>query len=212
MVEESKELDFYYTIEDFVRDEIKVRGSKFIASVSPAKTKEEAHEFLATMRAEFYDATHNCYAYQIGERGLDFRAADDGEPNGSAGKPILYAIKKFDYKDVIVVVTRYFGGTKLGVGGLVRAYSDAAELALGQAKKKKIDLTLPVKINCTYEDIDVIKRMVGETAVSFEEHYSDAIEILANIHRSKAKRFCDNITTQTRARAGAVILNQEVTE
>jgi uncharacterized YigZ family protein len=209
MVEESKELDFYYTINEFARDEIKVKSSKFIASVAPANTKQEALDFLTRIRAEFYDATHNCYAFLIGEKGMDFRAADDGEPNGSAGKPILFSIKKFDYKDIIVVVTRYYGGTKLGVGGLVRAYSEAAELALEKTKKKKIDLTLRVKVNCTYEDIDIIKRMVGETAVSFDEHYADAIEILANIHRSKAQAFCEKVVSQTRARAGAVIQNDK---
>lgn len=72
---------------------------------------------LEEVRREFYDATHNCYAYRLGYKGLDFRAADDGEPSGSAGKPILFMLQKYDVSDVLLVVTRYFGGTKLGVGG-----------------------------------------------------------------------------------------------
>ena len=135
-----KNIDYYFTIKDVQRAEIKIKSSKFIATVSSVNSLDNAIDFLSKIRAEFFDATHNCFAYRIGWDGSTFRASDDGEPSGSAGKPILFSIQKFDVSDVIVVVTRYFGGTKLGVGGLVRAYSDAAELALEKCEKQIINI------------------------------------------------------------------------
>lgn len=199
-------IDFYSTIAEEKRAEIKIKASKFIASAASVKSIEEAQEFLTKIRTEFFDATHNCFAYQIGWDRNTFRAADDGEPNGSAGKPILFAIQKFDFSDIIVVVTRYFGGTKLGVGGLVRAYSDATEEVLNICERKIINRTLPVRIDCKYEEISIVKRMVDEWAISFEENYSDVIEIIANIPISKANEFANLIFSATNARAKATIL------
>ncbi|MFH1051051.1 MAG: YigZ family protein [bacterium] len=199
--------DFYLTIEERARFEIKVRKSKFIATASPAPTKDKAKEILGTIRTEFFDASHNCYAYRIGNQGLDFRASDDGEPNGSAGKPILFAIKKYDLSDLIVVVTRYFGGTKLGVGGLARAYSDAAESVLQLCTIKNVHITKQVKIFCTYDDLNTIKHLLSEFAISFEESYHDAVEIIAEIPKSKVGIFNNRITEATSARAGTIIMD-----
>ena len=207
---DNKDTDKYYTISRPNRAEIKVKGSKFIASVSGVTTKEEAIDFLDTIRAEFFDATHNCFAYRIGPDGLEFRAADDGEPNGSAGKPMLFAISKFDLSDIIVVVTRYFGGTKLGVGGLARAYSDAVEAVISLCDKKVIHRTLPVRVYCTYEDISPVKKLVDEYSVKFEEAYADAVEYLAFIPQSKAEEFAQKVFTNTFGRAGAVVEKIEV--
>ena len=88
------EKDFYYTVNKHARSEIKIKGSKFIASVKNVSTKDDAEEFIRQISAEFHDATHNCFAYRIGESGLEFRYSDDGEPSGSAGKPILFSLNK----------------------------------------------------------------------------------------------------------------------
>ncbi len=127
--------DEYKTIQTEFRDEAKVQGSRFIATVSPVSSKIEADVFLERIRREFWNATHNCFAYRLGMTDDVFRFNDDGEPGGSAGKPILSAIDKFELTDTIVVVTRYFGGTKLGVGGLIRAYGGLAERALAKVEK-----------------------------------------------------------------------------
>lgn len=201
-----KNIDYYFTIKDVQRAEIKIKSSKFIATVSSVNSLDNAIDFLSKIRAEFFDATHNCFAYRIGWDGSTFRASDDGEPSGSAGKPILFSIQKFDVSDVIVVVTRYFGGTKLGVGGLVRAYSDAAELALEKCEKQIINRTKSVKINCRYEEISIIKRLIEQWAVSFEETYSDAVEIIANIHISKVEQFATTVKTATNAKVKVTIL------
>jgi len=205
MVSKSKNTDIYYTIEDSGRAETKVKGSRFIATASHATTKDEATAILDTIKAEFHDATHNCYAYRLGADGLIFRAADDGEPAGSAGKPMLFIINKHDLSDVIVVVTRYFGGTKLGVGGLARAYTDAANLALEQCLRKTIYKTQPVKVFCTYEDLSAVKKLVDEFAVTFTENYHDSIEIIAQIRKSQVEEFTSQITSKTRGRAGWVV-------
>jgi len=199
--------DFYLTIEEQVRTELKVRNSKFITTATPSSTKEKAKEILGTIRTEFFDASHNCFAYRIGNQGLDFRASDDGEPKGSAGKPILFAIQKYDLSDLIVVVTRYFGGTKLGVGGLARAYSDATEAVLQLCKQKKVHITKPVKIFCTYEDLNIIKNILSEFAVSFKETYLDAIQIIAEIPISKIEFFNKRIAESTNGRAGTLLIN-----
>ncbi len=197
--------DIYYTIAKPHRVEQKIKGSKFIASISSVPDKDSAMQFLETIRSEFFDATHNCFAYRIGYDGMEFRAADDGEPNGSAGKPILFAISKFDVSDVIVVVTRYFGGTKLGVGGLARAYSSSAELVLSECEKKAIHRTLPVKVMCVYEDVSIIKKLIEEYAVSYQERYSDAVEYIVDVHISNAEEFKNRVIAQTNARAGAIL-------
>ena len=119
------------------------KKSKFIASVYPVKTVEEAEALLVKLRKQYYDATHNCYAYQIGERNEFQKASDDGEPQGTAGKPILEVLKNEEIKDTLVCVTRYFGGTLLGTGGLVRAYGKAAKegiLAAGVIVKREVRL------------------------------------------------------------------------
>ena len=201
-----KESDYYYTIEKKERSEIKIKGSRFIASACPVINKQESMDFLDVVRREFYDATHNCFAYRLGQDGLEFRAADDGEPNGTAGKPILFAIQKFGVTDIIVVVTRFFGGTKLGVGGLARAYRDSAADVLQLCKKKSIYKTITVKIFTTYEDISIVKKLVGETALSFKEDYHDAVEILAEIPESKVHIFTQTITDRTGGRAGTVLV------
>ncbi len=209
MSEINKDIDKYYTIAKPLRAEIKIKGSKFIASAASVNTKEDAIQFLNTIRAEFFDATHNCFAYRIGYDGMEFRAADDGEPNGSAGKPILFSIKKFDLSDIIVVVTRYFGGTKLGVGGLARAYSEATEAVLSICEKKVINRTTSVKVFCTYEDISMVKRLVDEFAVTFTENYADAIDFVVEVHLSKVETFVQKITSSTFGRAGAMVINNK---
>ncbi len=199
--------DAYYTIKSRRRAEIKIKGSKFIGTAIPAANKEAAKEELGKVRSEFYDATHNCFAHKIGSKGLEYGFSDDGEPSGSAGKPILFEINKYDVSNVLVVVTRYFGGTKLGVGGLSRAYSQAAAEALNLCDRKKITIVKTVSVHCTYEDVGAVKRLVAERAVKFEETYLDAVEFEAKIPESEVKRFQKDLTELTAARAGCVLKN-----
>lgn len=201
-------MDFYYTIEDKIDFEDKIKGSKFIAQAYPITTKEDALKIISEVKKVHFDATHNCYAYCLGKNGLDYRASDDGEPKGSAGNPILFAIRKYEVSDVLVVVTRYYGGTKLGKGGLARAYGDTAFSALSQSSKKQVDISIPVKVFTTYDDISIIKSLLDEYALSTEETYTDLIEIIAYIPKSKVKEFQDIIIQKTSDRAGSIIIDE----
>jgi uncharacterized YigZ family protein len=113
--------------------EIEINKSRFIGYVARAQTEEEAHAFIAKIKKQHWDATHNCSAYIAGSNDQYQKADDDGEPSGTAGRPILEVIKKTGLKDTVVVVTRYFGGIKLGAGGLIRAYGKAAGAGLKAA-------------------------------------------------------------------------------
>jgi uncharacterized YigZ family protein len=113
-----------------------VQGSRFVATAAAAADRRQAMAFVEEIRKEFFDATHTAFAYRLGPAGADQRAHDDGEPSGTAGKPILTAIERAGVTGVVVTVTRYFGGTKLGTGGLVRAYGGAAAEALAAAERR----------------------------------------------------------------------------
>ena len=126
-------LERYITIENEAITEIVEKKSRFITYVFPIQTQEDAEKHLAEIKKAHWDAAHNCFAYQIGERNEIQRFSDDGEPQGTAGKPILDVLKGQDIKNTLIIVTRYFGGTLLGTGGLVRAYGKAAKEGIMEA-------------------------------------------------------------------------------
>lgn len=123
-------MEVYFTIDKTAVAEFKDRGSKFLAYAFPVKTPEAVKEALGEVKKEHPKATHHCYAYRLGTAGLQFRASDDGEPSGSAGKPILGQIDSKQITDVLIVVVRYFGGSLLGVPGLINAYKMSAAMVL----------------------------------------------------------------------------------
>lgn len=204
----SESRDTYFTVNEECRAEISVKSSTFIATCTPVVSRERALERLTQIRSEFFDATHNCYAYRLGINGLDFRFSDDGEPNSTAGKPILFMLQKYDISDTLVIVTRYYGGTKLGVGGLSRAYADAAEHVLRQCVKKPVYKTAKVRVLCMYEDISMIKSLLETYAVAHDADYRDVIEIYCDIPYSGVEEFCRIVTQKTNARAGTFILEE----
>ena len=126
--------DSYLTVNQKNRSIYKEKGSKFIAIAFPVASEEEVKNILLELRKEFYDARHHCYAYCLGKNGEQYRTNDDGEPNHSAGDPILGQIRSKGLTNILIVVVRYFGGTKLGVGGLIIAYKTVAKEVLDTAK------------------------------------------------------------------------------
>lgn len=193
-------IDKYFTISEPAFTETKIKGSGFLSAAYPAPTINSANDTLREVRAKYYDANHNCFAYRIGFDGTEFRASDDGEPSGTAGKPILFMISKYELSDILVIVTRYFGGTKLGVGGLVRAYSDSAEAVLQIVNRKIINRTRKFKVICNYNDVSLVKKLIEKEAVSFSENYTDLIEFIVDIHLSKSDTFSQIIFNQTNGR------------
>ena len=172
-------LDKYKTIQHEASIEIIEKKSKFIATVLPVFNQEEADLSLQKLRKIYYDATHNCFAYQIGEKDEVQRSSDDGEPQGTAGKPILDVLKGEEVKNTLICVTRYFGGTLLGTGGLVRAYGKAAKeglYAAGLIEKRRIRLlnlqmnySLSGKVQYLLNDKGyVIRNTVYLESVTFE--------------------------------------------
>ncbi len=151
----------YLTVEELLSAaELKFKGSKFIAHVLHVSDTQMAEHSYLFLKKKHYDATHNCYAYRIDRH--SFRYSDDGEPSGTAGKPILQMIEKRNLYQTLVVVTRYFGGTKLGTGGLIHAYGDAANAGLDAAKIKRVIKTKIVKIITSYQNISQFENLINK--------------------------------------------------
>lgn len=158
--------DTYKTItKDFVGDLFKDRGSKFIGYAFSVNNEDAIKECIEQLKSEHHKARHWCYAWRLGKENIRFRANDDGEPSNSAGQPILGQLVSFDVTNVLVVVVRYFGGTKLGVGGLIQAYKEGAKLALEASKiiEKTIDVHL--KLTFEYEYLDKVMRIIKEKSL-----------------------------------------------
>ena len=191
--------DEFTTIRSKVRFETKVRGSRFIASALSVQSKAEAEEFIEKVRKEFWDASHKCFAYRIGADGREFRFTDDGEPNGTAGKPILAAIDKFGLTDVLVVVTRYFGGTKLGVGGLVRAYGESAELALAKAERITKYKTHLIEATFPHSHISNVMHVVSKLGAKIlDTMYDEDVHLRLEVRVSKADELEKALVDHTR--------------
>lgn len=140
----------YKSVHEWGRDDIIINKSKFIGTAVPVENEEQAQEFIESMKKEFKDATHNCYAYVIGKNKNIQRYSDDGEPSGTAGMPILNVISQENLVNVAVVVTRYFGGVLLGAGGLARAYTKGCKIALESGIIVDKDLYYDVSFNLDY--------------------------------------------------------------
>jgi len=145
-------LEQYRTVRGAGNKEIVIRKSRFIGHIQPVQTEEEATAFIERIKKEHWNATHNCFAYMIGERDEIQKQSDDGEPSGTAGKPILEVIRNQKLKNVAIVVTRYFGGILLGAGGLIRAYSDGAVAAIeaGDAITRVLHREVFVELDYTW--------------------------------------------------------------
>jgi uncharacterized YigZ family protein len=138
----------------------KEKGSKFYSFAFPVKSEEEVKSCLKSLKEEFKDAGHHCYGFKLGVKGDKYRYSDDGEPNNTAGKPIYGQLNSFEVTNVLVVVIRYFGGTKLGVGGLIQAYKEGAKLALENASVITEEVVEQITIYFKYEEMNVMMSIV----------------------------------------------------
>lgn len=152
--------DSYPSISQISRASIREKASKFIAVAIPVRNEQEVKHHLDELKREFFDANHHCFAYMLGPERSNFRANDDGEPSGTAGKPILGQINSKGVSDVLVVVVRYFGGTKLGVPGLINAYRLAAQSALEGAQLREVILTSHFRIRFDLALINEVMKML----------------------------------------------------
>ena len=165
--------DSYRTVAAPAEAACRERSSKFLSWIYPVRTEEEIRERLDALRKRYYDATHHCYAWRLGPRGEAFRANDDGEPSGTAGKPILGQLLSNDITDCLVVVVRYFGGTKLGVPGLIAAYRESAAEAIAAAEIVELTVDRTVRVDFPYVAMNAIMRVVKEQQPRIEEQTFD---------------------------------------
>ena len=192
----------YKTVKKDAFAEIEIKKSKFIAHIAEIKSEDEAETFIKQTRKKYYDATHNCSAYILNsDRGIR-HSSDDGEPSGTAGKPILDVISGAGLSDIIVVVTRYFGGTELGTGGLVRAYSGAAAEVLKNAAVVEITETKLTEFIIDYGLLPKLQHLCMELGIIiYETEYLEKVKISVLITEDNLGRFFKEVTEMT---AGAI--------
>jgi uncharacterized YigZ family protein len=168
--------DSYKSIAAESKGLFKDNGSRFIAHAYPVETEEEVKEIVAALKKEYYDARHHVYAYRLGYKGDKFRANDDGEPSGSSGRPVLGQIDSCGLSDILVVVVRYFGGIKLGTGGLVRAYTSAARQAVEEAGIREAREMVRLTVSFAYPHLALIERLLDE-----ESHITEDKQFAADV-------------------------------
>ena len=159
------QIDTYRTVVNSLEGEVfKDRGSKFIGYVFPISNEDQVKPYIEELKSQHHKARHWCYAWRIGmeEEEIRFRANDDGEPNNSAGQPIYGQLLSFEVTNVLVVVVRYFGGAKLGVGGLINAYKTSAKYVLDEVKIVKKTIDINFKLTFDYEHMDKVMRIIKE--------------------------------------------------
>lgn len=191
--------DSFQTISKTVSIETKVKGSRFIGEVLPVEKTEQADSEIEIIRKREHSATHHCYAYRIGlEPNIEFKYSDDGEPNGTAGKPIYDCIEGRNLANILVVVTRYFGGTKLGTGGLARAYSKAAKQALEKSKIKTVYLTDSVNLKFDFSYYDKVQRLMNKFAVNqSSSEFTERVTLNVLVRKSLCDEFVNELTNLT---------------
>lgn len=182
--------------------EIVEKKSRFIATVVPVETEEEALAFIESMRKKYWNATHNCFSYAIGERQEILRCSDDGEPSGTAGKPMLDVLIGEELHNVAVVVTRYFGGTLLGTGGLVRAYASATQAGLSASKIITKRFGFKLKITTDYTGLGKIQYILGEKKIKIlDSEYTDQVVLYTLIPNEMLDEIKEEVTEGTAGRA-----------
>ena len=188
--------------------EIIEKKSRFIATVFSVESEEEALEIVAKMKKKYWDARHNCYAYVIGDNNQVQRFSDDGEPSQTAGKPILDVLLAEQIHNVLVVVTRYFGGTLLGTGGLVRAYSKATKMGLDNSVLVDKVFGTELKIRLDYSGTQKVKHIISQLGVyTIDTIYTDVVEEIVVASDEKLESLKEQIKEVTNGKAEFEVIN-----
>ena len=199
----------YITVHHHATFEYEDRKSVFIGEAMPTETEEEALEFIESVKKKFPDARHHVYAYILRENSI-MRFSDDREPQGTAGMPVLDAIRKNGLTDTTVVVTRYFGGTLLGTGGLVRAYSAAAVGAVEAAEIITYDIYFTLNIETTYSDYQKFSPIFADYQYRSENvRYTDKVILTGSVRKANVEKLTEKITQATSGRAKIEIIDEK---
>ena len=189
----------YNCIKEKCSHEEKVKSSKFIATAAPVNDVAAANEFIAEIKKKFHDASHNCSAYRIGKgKSLIFKYSDDGEPSGTAGAPILKAIEKRELSDICVVVTRYFGGTKLGTGGLSRAYGQSTSELLKKCEVEKKYELKSLEFRVEFDFVGVVHNILEKFKVDIKDsQYGDDVLFIVDVRLTSLAALKEKLTEAT---------------
>lgn len=181
--------------------QIEEKKSVFIANIARADSEEEATAFIETMKKKYWDARHNCSAFVIGERGELTRCSDDGEPSGTAGRPMLEVLLRENIKNIVVVVTRYFGGTLLGTGGLVRAYTQAVKEGLNGCRIGVLRMGAPLTLTTDYNGIGKILYLLSAMGLTPKDSdYGEKVTLQVLVPVEEKDRLVRDITEATAGR------------
>ncbi|MBE5944794.1 MAG: YigZ family protein [Lachnospiraceae bacterium] len=195
-------LDSYINLVKGGEGEIVEKKSRFIGQIKPVSTEEEAYAFIEQVKKKHYDARHNCFAFSIGEEMPFLRFSDDGEPQGTAGKPILEVINGSGIHNICIVVTRYFGGTLLGTGGLVRAYTDASKEALKNCETKLMQRIIPIDIRTNYTDMGKVQYILNTAGINIvSTDFAEDVLMKAELPYDISEKIQSDIREATGARA-----------
>jgi uncharacterized YigZ family protein len=188
----------FYVVESEGTGEIVEKKSRFIAHVIPIDAEQQALEYIDFIKKKYWDARHNCFAFVIGKNNETQRFSDDGEPQGTAGKPILEVLLNQNIHNTLIIVTRYFGGTLLGTGGLVRAYGQASKKGLENAVIKRVCSGIKIQLTADYNSIGKIKYIIGEMKVTvLEEQYAENVIITVSMKEEIYQQFVTKVTDAT---------------
>ena len=200
----------YLTIKEISRSEYIEKRSRFIGVAIPCLTEEEALNHISAIKTQHWDAKHNCYAFIVDD-GKTSRFSDDGEPHSTAGKPILEAINGKELKNVLVVVTRYFGGVLLGTGGLVRAYTTAAKDALESGITVEMIPCTVFKIRCEYTDHQTLLRLLEKSGANIKStDFAENVTLTFALRDSDSENFSKNLTETFSARLSSEEIGTEL--
>lgn len=182
--------------------EVIIKKSRFLGIAANVDSEEEARELLNAIRKEHYSARHVCYAYSIGDNNPSLKFSDDGEPGGTAGRPILDVVTNSGVSNIMIIVVRYFGGVLLGTGGLVRAYTESAQEAVKAAEKTTVWVTETFDITLDYGDFERVKSLIEKIeGASLEVAYTDKVVISATVPEKECDRLKQEIIEVTAGRA-----------
>lgn len=202
-MENKQEYEQYIMLSKGAQAELVEKKSRFIATIRPVSSEEEAAAFIEEMKKKYYDAKHNCSAFVIGSKGELTRSSDDGEPSGTAGRPMLEVLTGSGIRNIAVVVTRYFGGVLLGTGGLVRAYSGAVKMALEQCETITRRYGVQMLIKTDYNGVGKIQYLLGSKDVVIQDSvYAADVQMTVLVPIEEYDRLCKELVEATNGRVG----------
>lgn len=202
-MENKQEYEQYRMLSKGAQAELVEKKSRFIATIRPVASEEEAVAFIEEMKKKYYDARHNCSAFVIGSKGELTRSSDDGEPSGTAGRPMLEVLTGSGIRNIAVVVTRYFGGVLLGTGGLVRAYSGAVKMALEQCETITRRYGVQMLIKTDYNGVGKIQYLLGSKDVVIQDSvYAADVQMTVLVPIEEYDRLCKELVETTNGRVG----------